>query len=78
MAVLANPLLGGVGYGALSGMAAQARIQLIGVGAVIAWSALVTLVILVAVKRLTGLRARDEQIEDGLDLSQHGERSTPN
>ena len=78
VAVLANPLLGGVGYGALSGMAAQARIQLIGVGAVIAWSALVTLVILVAVKRLTGLRARDEQIEDGLDLSQHGERSTPN
>ena len=70
--------MGGAGYGALTGMAAQARIQLIGVSAVIAWSALLTLAILLAVKRLTGLRARDEEIEDGLDLSQHGERSTPN
>jgi Amt family ammonium transporter len=75
VAVLAHPALGGVGYGVTGGMAGQAMIQLIAVAAVLAWSGAVTLVLLFLVKKTTGLRARDEEIEDGLDLAHHGERS---
>jgi Amt family ammonium transporter len=75
VAVLAHPAIGGVGYGVAGGMAGQGLIQLVGVGAVIVWSAVATLAILFVVRRTTGLRARDEEIEDGLDLSTHGERS---
>ncbi len=41
----------------------------------LSWSALMTAVLLYLVKKTTGLRARDEEIEEGLDLSTHGERS---
>ena len=75
VAVLAHPALGGVGYGSVGGMAAQAAVQVEGVLSVLAWSAAGTLVILFITKRLTGLRARDEDIDDGLDLATHGERS---
>ena len=75
VAVLAHPALGGVGYGSVGGMAAQAAVQLEGVISVLAWSAAATLVILFITKRVTGFRARDEDIDDGLDLSTHGERS---
>ena len=75
VAVLAHPALGGVGYGVAGTMAQQAVVQVTGVVSVMAWSAAVTMVLLFVTKRLTGLRARDEDIDDGLDLSTHGERS---
>jgi ammonia channel protein AmtB len=45
------------------------------VAAVCAWSAVATLILIPVVRRLTGLRASDEMIDDGLDLSSHGERA---
>ena len=75
VAVLAHPALGGVGYGMVGSMAGQAMVQVEGVVSVVAWSAAATFVLLLVTKRLTGLRARDEDIDDGLDLSTHGERS---
>ncbi len=75
VAVLAHPALDGVGYGVAGGMAGQALVQLTGVAAVLAWSGVMTALILFVVKKATGLRARDEEIEDGLDVSTHGERS---
>jgi Amt family ammonium transporter len=75
VAVLAHPALGGVGYGAVGTMAHQAVVQVMGVVSVMAWSAAGTAVLLFVTKHLTGLRARDEDIDDGLDLSTHGERS---
>jgi Amt family ammonium transporter len=77
VAGLAGARFGGVGYGVTGGPAGQALVQLTGVAATCAWSAAMTLVILFVVRRVTGLRARNEEIEDGLDLSQHGERSYP-
>jgi ammonium transporter, Amt family len=56
-------------------MASQALTQGLGVLATVAWSALATLVIAVVVARTVGLRARDEAIEDGLDMASHGERA---
>jgi Amt family ammonium transporter len=75
VAVLAHPAIGGVGYGVTGGMGAQLLVQIIGAATVIAWSAAMTLVILFVVRKTTGLRAREEEIEEGLDLAHHGERS---
>ena len=47
--------------------------QLIGLGSVIAWSAIVTFGILMVCKYTTGLRVTDEEEIEGLDMSQHGE-----
>jgi Amt family ammonium transporter len=75
VAVLAHPALGGVGYGTVGSMAGQALVQVEGVVTVLAWSAAATIALLFVTRKLTGLRAKDEEIEDGLDLSSHGERS---
>jgi ammonium transporter, Amt family len=75
VALLASPALGGVGYGEGMTAGAQAGVQLIGVVAVCAWSALASLAIAWLCKVTTGLRAREEHIEEGLDLSAHGERA---
>jgi Amt family ammonium transporter len=75
VAVLAHPAIGGVGYGAVGSMAGQLLVQVMGVVSVMVWSALATLILLFVTKRVTGLRARDEDIDDGLDLATHGERS---
>jgi Amt family ammonium transporter len=74
VAFLASPALGGVGYGAGGSMGAQALTQVIGVAAVCAWSAIATLVLLFVIRRLTGLRVDDNEIEEGLDFTYHGER----
>ncbi|MEO6340895.1 MAG: ammonia channel protein, partial [Caulobacteraceae bacterium] len=75
VAVLASPAIGGVGYAVTGSMGAQAVVQIIGVVATLTWSGIATVVILAIVRRLTGLRARDEEISDGLDLTYHGERA---
>jgi Amt family ammonium transporter len=75
VAVGASAALGGVGYAGGMDMGAQARIQLLGVAAVIAWSAIASIAILLVVKTLIGVRAGAAEVEDGLDLSHHGERA---
>ena len=75
VAVLASPRLGGAGYAPGIGMGDQALIQGLGVAATVMWSGVVTFLLTVVVKRLVGLRARDEAIDDGLDMSSHGERA---
>ena len=56
-------------------MGGQALTQMIGVAAVVAWSVLATLALVFVIRRTVGLRARDEHIEEGLDMSAHGERA---
>jgi len=73
--VAASTSFGGVGYASGMSMGGQAKIQLIGVAVVVAWSAIGSIAILFAVKRLIGLRASGPEVEDGLDLSHHGERA---
>lgn len=75
VAVLAVPTLGGVGYAQGLGMADQALTQVLGVAATVAWSAAATLALAWIVARTVGLRARDEALEEGLDVSSHGERA---
>jgi Amt family ammonium transporter len=75
VSVLASPLFGGAGYAEGMDMGSQAGTQAIGVAAVCAWSAVASAVILLACKFTVGLRASPEAIEDGLDMSTHGERA---
>ena len=76
VAFLASPALGGGGYaGHAGGMGAQALIQLGGVAATLVWSGVLSVVIVLVVKATVGLRASPEQVDDGLDLTQHGERA---
>ena len=56
-------------------MGRQLALQAVAVVAVCAWSALVTLVLVLVVKRTTGLRIGDEAIDEGLDLASHGEQA---
>jgi len=64
--VLAVPSIGGVEGSLLN--------QTIGVGATLAYSGIVTVLILGLVNVLVGLRVTRQQEFDGLDLSLHGEQ----
>jgi Amt family ammonium transporter len=48
--------------------------QLLGIGATIGWCAIGTLIILVVVDRLIGLRVSEEIERTGLDHALHGEQ----
>ena len=74
VAILAHPALQGVGYGETGSMVSQIWVQLAGVGSVVLWSALVTAVLGFALKATIGLRASEDEIDEGLDLTYHGER----
>ncbi|MBS0361475.1 MAG: ammonium transporter [Proteobacteria bacterium] len=75
VAVLAAPALGGVGYAKGMDMARQAGVQVLGLAATVAWSAIASLAIAFVVQKTVGLRARDDAIEEGLDMAAHGERA---
>ena len=77
VAVFAAPVLGGAGYARGMDMAAQAGVQVLGVAVTVVWSALASIGILLALRAVTGLRASDIAVEDGLDVSEHGERAYP-
>jgi ammonium transporter, Amt family len=64
---LADPAINGAGEGA------SVITQGYGILATIAWSAVVTFIILMICKFTVGLRASEEEEVEGLDLSQHGE-----
>ena len=71
---LATGLFVGIGFGALSvSRSEQILYQLVGIGAAVGWSFVVTSIILLALKYTIGLRVADRDEEAGLDASQHGE-----
>ncbi len=80
--IYVNPALGGTGVwdytaeavGAYD-FASQMTAQLWAVGTSLAWSASVALVILLALKFTIGLRQTEEGEEEGLDVSDHGEKA---
>ncbi len=67
--------LGGAGFAEGMSMSSQVLVQLIGVVAVLAWTAGVTFVVLKVVDVITGLRVNAEEETEGLDISQHEERA---
>ena len=75
VAVLASTGLGGAGYAQGVSMGGQALTQVVGVLSVCAWSGIATLVLVFVVRRTVGLRAGDDAVDEGLDMSAHGERA---
>jgi ammonium transporter, Amt family len=77
LAVFMSESFGGVGYVVGNDMGKQFGAQALGVVLTLAWSAIATFGLAWLVKTLVGLRARDEHVRDGLDISVHGERAQP-
>lgn len=80
--IFVNPALGGTGVydyvaNKVADFDASAQIiaQLWDVGITLAWSGSVALVILLVLKFTIGIRASDDEQEEGLDLADHGERA---
>ena len=70
---LTDSNIGGAGYTDGMSASSQFNVQLIGVASVFVWSIIASLIIIVIVKALTGLRVEDSHEEEGLDISSHGE-----
>lgn len=80
--IFVNPALGGQGiYDYVANKVGdfdattQIIAQLWGVGIALAWSSFVAFVILFILKKTIGIRASEEDQEEGLDLADHGERA---
>ena len=58
----------------LSGVEVSLGAQLIGAVATLAYSCIVSLIILVLIDKTMGLRVDEDEEQEGLDLSQHGEQ----
>ncbi len=72
--VFADPAINSAGTGWLFGNPAQVWLQVQGILATIAWTAVGTTVILYVIKFTIGLRVTPEQETEGLDLALHGEQ----
>jgi len=74
LAFLALPDFGGAGLADGVSAIDQLSVQALGIVATIAWSAIMTWIILKFTSATCGLRVTDDQITEGLDLAAHGER----
>lgn len=80
--IFVNPALGGTGvYDYVANKigefdaSAQFMAQLWDVGITLVWSGLVAFVILLILKHTIGIRVKEEDEEQGLDVSEHGEKA---
>jgi Amt family ammonium transporter len=80
--IFVNPALGGTGiYDYVANKvgdfdaAAQIIAQLWDVGITLVWSGFVAFVIMFILKKTIGIRATDEEQEEGLDIADHGENA---
>ncbi len=75
LAVFISPSFGGTGYAEGKTMLSQLAAQLVGVGVVAIWSAVVSAVLAVVVSLVFPMRVSEDDEREGLDLSSHGERA---
>jgi Amt family ammonium transporter len=71
--VFARTAINKSGAGLIDGNAHQVVVQVYGILVTIAYDAVVTLIILLAIKAMIGLRVTGDSEREGLDLTQHGE-----
>ncbi|ABE60985.1 ammonium transporter [Nitrobacter hamburgensis X14] len=71
--VFARTAINKAGTGLIDGNAHQVVIQIYGILATVVYDAIVTLIILLAIKAVIGLRVSGENEREGLDITQHGE-----
>jgi len=70
---LADTRFGGVGYAEGMDSISQLGVQGLGIAAVLTWSVIASIMIIIIVKAITGLRVDPSFEEEGLDISSHGE-----
>ena len=70
---LADTRFGGVGYAGGMDAISQLGVQGLGIAAVLTWSIIASIMIIIIVKAITGLRVDPSFEEEGLDISSHGE-----
>ena len=75
VAVFAAEKFGGAGLADGMTMSSQFGVQILGVVATVVWTVIFSWLILKITKAVCGLRVNDDQITEGLDLSEHGERA---
>ena len=75
VAFLAHPALNGAGFGDNPDAMTQLKVQLTGVAATVVWSGVMTAILVAGIRATVGLRASPDEVEEGLDLTSHGERS---
>ena len=73
--VFADPAVNGHA-GLIFGNPGQVWIQVEGIAVTIVWTAVLSWIILMIAKMLVGLRPSEQEEEEGLDISQHGESVT--
>jgi Amt family ammonium transporter len=73
-AVFVAPGLGGLGFADGMDMGKQLWSQAVGVVATVAWSMVLTYIILKVVDGIVGLRVSRDRETEGLDITSHGER----
>jgi Amt family ammonium transporter len=73
-AIVNAPGLGGINYGEL-GVGPQFFIQLKAVLVTIVWCGIVSAILYFVVGAVAGLRVKEEEEREGLDLTSHGERA---
>ena len=67
--------LGGAGFGQnISSIGGQVTVQILGAGATIIYTGIVSFIILKVLDGVMGLRVTEDEESEGLDLSHHGER----
>jgi Amt family ammonium transporter len=64
----------GLGLAADFTVAKHLGVQATGIVSVAVWSALVTFILMKVTQAVVGIRATDEQLVEGMDISEHGER----
>jgi len=73
--VFCAPSLGGAGFGGdMTSIGAQVSVQALGVLATLVYTGVATLIILKVVDVIMGLRVKEEEEVEGLDISLHDER----
>ena len=75
LAVFGQKSFGGLGL--VKPLGEQLGLQATGLGATVVWSAVATVVIALLVKATLGLRVTEEQENEGMDRSEHGENAYP-
>ncbi len=67
--------LGGAGFGGdITSIGGQVTVQIIGVGATLIYTGIISFIILKALDGIMGLRVTEDEESEGLDLTHHGER----
>jgi Amt family ammonium transporter len=73
-AIFVSVDFGGLGYAQGMNLGRQIEVQAIGVVATVAWSVILTYIILKLVAGISGLRVSSDRENEGLDITSHGER----